>query len=90
MNARPRFVFDASVVVSALLFESSVPGQAFYRALDRGEILLSREVVAELTEVLGRKKFDRYLTREQRELFLQTLLREARLDVRRYTDFAVG
>ena len=55
----------------------SVPGQALYAALDRGEILLSQATAAELSEVLGRRKFDRYLTREEREQFLATLLRDA-------------
>jgi PIN domain len=73
----PRYVFDTSVVVSALLFEQSVPGQAFYAALDRGEILLAQATATELAEVLSRKKFDRYLTREEREQFLVVLLREA-------------
>ena len=73
----PRYVFDTSVVVSAPLFEQSVPGQAFYAALDRGEILLSQATATELAAVLSRKKFDRYLTREEREQFLVVLLREA-------------
>jgi putative PIN family toxin of toxin-antitoxin system len=60
-----------------LLFEQSVSGQAFYAALDNGEIFLSRPTFVELAEVLGRKKFDRYLTRDEREQFLAILLREA-------------
>jgi len=79
MSARQRLVFDASAIVSALLFEHSVPARAFYHAIDRGKILLSREVVEELNEVVRRKKFDRYLDREDRVLFLQALLREATL-----------
>jgi putative PIN family toxin of toxin-antitoxin system len=79
MNPESRYVFDTSAVVSALLFEQSVPGQAFYAALDHGKILLSQATFAELSEVLGRKKFDRYVTREEREQFLAMLLREATL-----------
>ncbi len=79
MNPEPRYVFDTSAVVSALLFEQSVPGRAFYAALEHGDILLSQTTFAELSEVLGRKKFDRYLTREEREQFLALLLREATL-----------
>lgn len=76
MSLEPGAVFDTSAVVSALLFEQSVPGRAFYAALDRGEILLSHATIIELSEVLARKKFDRYLTREEREQFLVMLLRE--------------
>jgi len=76
MKSDERYVFDTNVIVSALLFASSAPGQAFHAALDRGVILLSLPVVQELSEVLSRKKFDRYLTREDRDRFLDALLRE--------------
>lgn len=79
MESEERYVFDTNVIVSALLFESSTPGQAFYAALERGRILLSLPVIDELGQVLGRKKFDRYITREDRERFLDALLREAAL-----------
>lgn len=74
MSPELRFLFDTSAVVSALLFEHSVPGRAFYAALDRGQILLSEATFAELAEVLGRKKFDRYVTPAEREQFLAMLL----------------
>src|SRR5689334_22846452 len=77
MNERPRFVFDTNAVVSALLFEHSVPGRAFYGALDAGDILLSEATIRELQDVLGRKKFDRYLTTEERDQFLVKLLLKA-------------
>src|SRR4051794_13557790 len=77
MSRDSRYVFDKNAVVSAVLFEQSVPGQAFYSALDHGTILVSQATFAELSGVLGRKKFDRYVTREEREAFLAMLLREA-------------
>jgi putative PIN family toxin of toxin-antitoxin system len=76
MNPEPRYVFDTNVIVSAVLFEQSLPGKALYAALDKGEVLLSQASVSELSEVLGRKKFDRYLTREERDQFLVMFLRE--------------
>lgn len=36
-----RFVFDTNVIVSAVLFDNSVPGQAFVKALNYGAILIS-------------------------------------------------
>jgi putative PIN family toxin of toxin-antitoxin system len=72
-----RYVFDTTAVIGALLFEQSVPGRAFHAALDHGEILLSQATAAELSDVLGRKKFDRYVTREERDQFLVRLLRKA-------------
>ena len=72
-----RWVFDTNVIISAVLFEQSVPGRALYAALDRGTLLLSQATAAELGEVLAREKFDRYLTREERDQFLCKLLAEA-------------
>lgn len=79
MKAEGRYVFDTNVIISALLFEHSTPGQAFYTALAQGEILLSLPVLKELDEVLGRKKFDRYVLREERERFLTTLVKRTTL-----------
>ena len=74
-----RFVFDTNVIVSALLFNDSVPGQAFIRALNHGMILVSGALVGELSRVLGRDRFDRYVTREERDEFLESLIRESNL-----------
>ncbi len=74
MSDRPRFVFDANTVVSAALFKGSTPDRALRRALSRGQIMLSSESVAELLDVLARPKFDQYLTRQERDLFLTKLI----------------
>jgi len=65
-----RVVFDTNALVSALLFERSAPGRAFFAAMDAGEILLSAALVSEINEVLQRRKFERYVSTEQREEFL--------------------
>jgi putative PIN family toxin of toxin-antitoxin system len=75
----PGTVFDSNVLVSALLFEHSVPRQAFDRAAARGPVLLSVETLSELASVLSRPKFDRYLHPEERERFLVGLVRGAEL-----------
>jgi len=77
MNPKPRYVFDNSAAVSALLFKQSVPGQAFAAALKLGEIIVSPDTFTELSEVLGRKKFDRYVTSDDRDRFLGMMLSEA-------------
>jgi len=79
MNLELRCVFDTNAIVSAALFEHSIPGRAFYAALDRGVVVLSPATFVELTDVLRRKKFDRYLTVDEREQFLAKLLHDARL-----------
>lgn len=77
MKNPERYVFDTNVIISALLFATSVPGQAFYAALNDGQILVSLPVLQELNTTLSRKKFARYVTREDRERFLAALVREA-------------
>ena len=74
-----RVVVDTNVVVSALLFGTSVPGRTFVRVLDRGTILTSKSFVRELDDVLRRAKFDQYLSREDRDRFLEALIRESEL-----------
>ena len=77
MNPDQYFVFDTNALVSATLFAQSVPALAFFAASDRGKILLSLQTLAELSDVLQRKKFDRYLDRADREIFLAKLVHEA-------------
>jgi len=77
MKTETRYVFDTSVIVSALLIRDSKPRQAFDLALDHGVILLSLPTLKELSDVLSRPKFDRYLLIEERERFLAALVMEA-------------
>jgi putative PIN family toxin of toxin-antitoxin system len=77
MSNRIRYVFDTNVIISALLFENSKPAQAFQYALANGEVLLSFDLLEELNEVLGREKFNRYVTNEEREEFLEVLVDRA-------------
>ena len=79
MKSNLRCVFDTNVLVSALLFDTSKPAQAFFTALRDGEVLLSADVISEISEVLGREKFRRYVTEEERSRFLRNLLQEAKL-----------
>lgn len=74
MRSEVRYVFDTNVIISALLFENSKPAQALRYALANGEVLLSIELIEELNEVLGRERFNRYVTSEAREEFLEALV----------------
>jgi len=74
-----RVVFDTNALISALLFEQSTPGQALVYASRQGEVLLSTSLANELNETLQRKKFERYVTPEQREEFLIALVQSAAL-----------
>lgn len=77
MKNEVRYVFDTNVLISALLFENSKPAQALRYALANGELLLSLDLLEELNEVLGRERFNRYLTTEEREEFLEALIEQA-------------
>lgn len=74
-----RVVFDTNILVSALLFETSVPAQAFFAALSTGDVLLSETLVNEINEVLQRKKLKKYISNEQREEFLIALVQSSKL-----------
>jgi putative PIN family toxin of toxin-antitoxin system len=78
MKSKDRFILDTSVLVSAVLIGNSRPAEAFHKARQLGEILLSLTVAEELNDVLGREKFDRYITREDRERFLAAFIQAAK------------
>ena len=74
MSSKQRFVFDTNAIVSAFLFEDSTPGRALLVALDAGDVLLSVQIATELTSVLRREKFDRYISQQKRERLLKALI----------------
>lgn len=77
MKPRPRVVVDTNALVSRLLLPRSVPGQAVRRAVDEADLLVSDETLDELADVLGRPKFDRYVTIKERQGFILLLGRIA-------------
>ena len=79
IGSKARYVFDSSVIVSAMLMPGSVPQRAFERALHLGTILVSDLLEAELARVLRRRKFDRYLSEMDRLRFLAAFARRAEL-----------
>jgi len=74
-----RIVLDTNVVVSALLLSDSVPRQAFDKAIDDGEALISTPVLIDLAEVLARDKLNKYLSEQERMRFLVALLKASEL-----------
>jgi uncharacterized protein len=76
MKDELRFVFDTNVLISAALFKASVPRQALDLARKKGKVIMSLPTMAELQEVLGRKRFDKYVTEDERMLFLEVLTLE--------------
>jgi uncharacterized protein len=68
-----RCVVDTNVIVSASVFSLSVPRQAVRKVLIEGVLLFSEFTMDELKDVLFRSKFDRYVSRDERALFLAQL-----------------
>ena len=77
MSSSTYYCLDTNTLVSAALFEHSIPGQALHRVLKRGEVLVSPATLEELAEVLEREKFDRYVTAFEREEFLEAYVERA-------------
>jgi uncharacterized protein len=75
--SRLRFVLDTNTIVSAALLANSIPRLAFEFAISQGELLLSDTLQLELSEVLRRSKFDKYVSEEKRLRFMAGLLRLA-------------
>jgi putative PIN family toxin of toxin-antitoxin system len=71
MKARERVVIDTNALISRLLLPASVPAQAVRKAVDEDQLLASDATIMELADVLGRPKFDPYLTIEERQEFLR-------------------
>jgi putative PIN family toxin of toxin-antitoxin system len=72
-----RCVFDTNVLISALLLPGSKPRQALDLALRARAVLLSFSVLAELYEILSRKRFGQYVNEEDIRRFAAALTREA-------------
>jgi len=72
-----RIVVDTNVFISALLIKKSIPFQVVNIAFKLGKILYSDATYAELQQVLFRRKFDKYLTIEERNIFLFKLANDS-------------
>lgn len=56
MISKNRFVVDTNIMISQLLWPASVPGKAFRKALSVRILLVSEEVLEELTDVFRTEK----------------------------------
>ena len=74
---KKRIVIDTNVFINALLIRKSVPFQVVNIAFKQGIILSSDATFSELQQVLARRKFDKYLTLEERNIFLFKLAKES-------------
>jgi len=68
-----KLVIDTNLWVSRLLLPDGAAARAVDHGLAWGLPLMSEETLAELSDVLSRRKFDKYVTREDRQKFLLLL-----------------
>jgi putative PIN family toxin of toxin-antitoxin system len=73
---KPNFIFDTNTFLSAILIENSTSAMALDKAFQTGKIVVSDATFLEFTQVLFRKKFDKYLTTERRLQALSKLERD--------------
>ena len=70
---RLRIVVDTNALVSHLLLPDSATCNAVEKAVREGTLLVSEAILEELADVLSRRKFDPYVTSEDRKQFLRLL-----------------
>ena len=76
MNLRSFFVFDTNALISAALSKNSISALSYDHAILIGSIAVSEPLLEEFTDVLFRKKLDKYFFSEEERLapilFLET------------------
>lgn len=73
MRVDRKLVIDTNLWVSRLLMPSGPAAKAVDHGLAWGIPLMSEETLMELSDVLSRTKFDRYVSRKDRQHFLRLL-----------------
>jgi hypothetical protein len=58
MVPRKRLGLDSNLIISSVLFSTSVPGAVFRQAIHNAQILVSEATLDELVDILSREKFD--------------------------------
>jgi putative PIN family toxin of toxin-antitoxin system len=65
------FVIDTNTLISAFIFRYSIPREAFEKAVRKGKVFASLKTYNKLSEVLLRRKFDKYISPEEKLLALK-------------------
>ena len=63
-----RIVIDTSVLISATLMDESIPARARNHAVRNGKLVATDETVGEFINTLLLPKFDKYASRQAREV----------------------
>ncbi len=73
MAAGERVIADTNVLVSRFILPQSISAQAIRRVELDSILLFSDATMMELADVMARSRFDRYVSRENRERFVLEL-----------------
>lgn len=73
MRTDRKLVIDTNLWISRLLIPGGMAARAVDQGLSWGVPLVSEETLMELSDVLSRARFDRYVSREDRQHFLRLL-----------------
>lgn len=73
MRTDRKLVIDTNLWISRLLIPGGTAAKAVDHGLSWGIPLMSEETLTELSDVLSWAKFDRYVSREDRQHFLRLL-----------------
>jgi putative PIN family toxin of toxin-antitoxin system len=79
VSADRKLVIDTNLWISRLLIPGRTAAQAVDRGLGWGIPLMSEDTLMELSDVLSRDKFDRYVSRADRQQFLRLIGGTARV-----------
>ena len=74
MTTNNFFVFDTNVLISALFDFNSLSAVALTKARNQGRLLVSKEIVSEYLSVFSRKKFDKWVSLENRINFIENII----------------
>ena len=66
---KKQIVFDTNIIISAVCFPNGKADLVFRMAVNRDVILISQPLCDEIENVLQRKKLDKYISIEKRNLF---------------------
>ena len=72
-------MIDTNVWISRVLLSDSLPARAVDKALESHDVMLSEALMDELASVLARSKFDKYVSRVDRQAFIRRVLQVGNL-----------
>jgi len=73
------FIFDTNVLVSSIIDVESSSAAALLKARIRGRLLISHEIAREYLSVFSRKKFDKWISLENRIQFIENIIENSML-----------